>query len=71
MKWLTSPVAPASLLLAFVSTAHALIRFHCAQLVTERLDPLVTPGIVSPHLHQVIGGVRRFDFITAFSELPS
>ncbi|TFK17758.1 hypothetical protein FA15DRAFT_689917 [Coprinopsis marcescibilis] len=36
--------------------AQALIRFPCAQLVTERLDPLVTPGQVSPHVHQVIGG---------------
>ncbi|KAH6880307.1 hypothetical protein BKA70DRAFT_190458 [Coprinopsis sp. MPI-PUGE-AT-0042] len=38
------------------SGAHALIRFPCAQLVTERSDPLVTPGKVSPHVHQVIGG---------------
>lgn len=34
----------------------ALLRFPCSQLVTERLDPLVTPGQVSPHLHQIIGG---------------
>ncbi|TFK16953.1 hypothetical protein FA15DRAFT_606010 [Coprinopsis marcescibilis] len=38
--------------------ANALIRFPCSQLVTERLDPLVTPGQVSPHLHQIVGGVR-------------
>ncbi|KAF9529953.1 hypothetical protein CPB83DRAFT_925410 [Crepidotus variabilis] len=36
--------------------ARALIRFGCAQLVTERFDPLVTPGQVSPHVHQIIGG---------------
>lgn len=36
--------------------AHAMIRFGCSQLVTERFDPLVTPGQVSPHLHQIIGG---------------
>ncbi|KAF5341623.1 hypothetical protein D9611_002161 [Ephemerocybe angulata] len=41
--------------------AHALIRFPCSQLVTERSDPLVTPGIVSPHLHQVVGG-NAFNF---------
>ncbi|KAF9522948.1 hypothetical protein CPB83DRAFT_863689 [Crepidotus variabilis] len=35
---------------------HALIRFGCSQLVTERFDPLVTPGYVSPHLHQIVGG---------------
>ncbi|KAJ3532892.1 hypothetical protein NMY22_g7560 [Coprinellus aureogranulatus] len=32
------------------------LRFPCSQLVTERLDPLVTPGQVSPHLHQIVGG---------------
>ncbi|TEB24315.1 hypothetical protein FA13DRAFT_1766064 [Coprinellus micaceus] len=36
--------------------AHALLRFGCSQLVTQRFDPLVTPGIVSPHVHQIIGG---------------
>ncbi|KAF9522947.1 hypothetical protein CPB83DRAFT_863686 [Crepidotus variabilis] len=35
---------------------HGLIRFGCSQLVTERFDPLVTPGKVSPHVHQVVGG---------------
>jgi hypothetical protein len=47
-------------LAAFVAlvlpSANALIRFPCAQLVTERLDPLVDPGRVSAHVHQVIGG---------------
>ncbi|TFK18615.1 hypothetical protein FA15DRAFT_709696 [Coprinopsis marcescibilis] len=36
--------------------AQALLRFPCAQLVTQRFDPLVTPGQVSPHVHQIIGG---------------
>ncbi|KAF6751881.1 hypothetical protein DFP72DRAFT_467668 [Ephemerocybe angulata] len=36
--------------------ANALLRFACSQLVVERFDPLVTPGIVSPHLHQIVGG---------------
>ncbi|TEB22514.1 hypothetical protein FA13DRAFT_1734806 [Coprinellus micaceus] len=40
-----------------VPQSYALIRFPCSQLVTERFDPLVTPGIVSPHLHQIVGGV--------------
>jgi len=35
----------------------AMMRFHCSQLVVDRLDPLVTPGQVpSPHLHQIVGG---------------
>ncbi|KAI1344662.1 hypothetical protein F5Y15DRAFT_421829 [Xylariaceae sp. FL0016] len=37
--------------------ALALLRFSCSQLVVERLDPLVNPGVTgSPHLHQIIGG---------------
>jgi hypothetical protein len=40
--------------------ASALLRFPCAQLVIDRLDPLVTPGqSPSPHLHQILGGVRQ------------
>ncbi|VBB81187.1 Putative protein of unknown function [Podospora comata] len=39
------------------STASALLRFSCSQLVVERLDPLVNPGMApSPHLHQIVGG---------------
>jgi hypothetical protein len=37
--------------------ASALIRFGCAQLTVQRLDPLVNPDQnPSPHLHQIIGG---------------
>lgn len=33
------------------------LRFGCSQLVVERTDPLVTPGMLpSPHMHQVVGG---------------
>jgi hypothetical protein len=39
---------------------HALLRFSCSQLVIERLDPLVNPGVTgSPHLHQVYTYVVR------------
>ncbi|TEB22520.1 hypothetical protein FA13DRAFT_1695108, partial [Coprinellus micaceus] len=38
------------------SLVYGFIRIPCSQLVTERFDPLVTPGIVSPHVHQVVGG---------------
>lgn len=35
----------------------ALMRFECSQLVIERLDPLVQPGMLpSTHVHQVAGG---------------
>ncbi|TEB21926.1 hypothetical protein FA13DRAFT_1779023 [Coprinellus micaceus] len=40
----------------FIQAATATIRFGCSQLVTERFDPLVTPGQVAPHVHQIIGG---------------
>ncbi|KAI1818156.1 hypothetical protein GGS20DRAFT_574457 [Poronia punctata] len=34
-----------------------MLRFQCSQLVVERLDPLVNPGLLpSPHVHQIVGG---------------
>lgn len=46
--------------LVLFAPASALLRFPCAQLVIDRLDPLVTPGQApSPHLHQILGGVGR------------
>ena len=34
-----------------------MLRFSCSQLVIDRLDPLVNPGVIpSPHLHQIVGG---------------
>lgn len=54
MKW-NSAVAIA---LLAPSNVYALLRFPCAQLVIDRIDPLVNPGQApSPHLHQLIGGV--------------
>lgn len=54
MKW-NSAVAVA---LLAPSNVYALLRFPCAQLVIDRIDPLVNPGVApSPHLHQLIGGV--------------
>ena len=41
-----------------VMLTSALIRFPCSQLVVERLDPLVEPGVKpGAHLHQIVGGV--------------
>lgn len=46
--------------LALAAPTSALIRFSCSQLVVDRIDPLVNPGMApSPHLHQIIGGVSR------------
>ncbi|KAI0150802.1 hypothetical protein GGR57DRAFT_514065 [Xylariaceae sp. FL1272] len=34
-----------------------MLRFACSQLVVDRIDPLVNPGMqYSPHLHQLVGG---------------
>lgn len=34
-----------------------LLRFSCSQLVIERTDPLVNPGVnPSTHVHQIVGG---------------
>ncbi|KAK6866324.1 hypothetical protein PG995_002852 [Apiospora arundinis] len=34
-----------------------MLRFGCAQVVIDRLDPLVNPGTIpSPHVHQIVGG---------------
>lgn len=52
MKW----CALSYLTFSVVPQVSALLRFPCAQLVTQRLDPLVTPGIISPHVHQIVGG---------------
>ncbi|KAJ2999176.1 hypothetical protein NUW58_g83 [Xylaria curta] len=42
---------------ALITPGFGLLRFPCAQLVIDRLDPLVSPGqIPSPHLHQIVGG---------------
>ncbi|KAH8885441.1 hypothetical protein GQ53DRAFT_785485 [Thozetella sp. PMI_491] len=54
MYW-TSFLATAAIV-PLVSAATTL-RFSCSQLVVDRLDPLVNPGLApSPHLHQVVGG---------------
>jgi hypothetical protein len=49
-------------LLAVVLQAHhifaqGMLRFACSQLVVERTDPLVEPGVkYTAHLHQIVGG---------------
>jgi hypothetical protein len=66
MKW--SALAQLSLIAPF---AHALLRFPCSQLVTQRFDPLVTPGKISPHVHQIIGGNAFNLTMNANNDLPA
>lgn len=50
MKWL-------SIALGLAGPADAYLRFGCATLSVQRLDPIVEPGKVpSSHVHQIIGG---------------
>lgn len=52
---LTSIVAAA--LLARHAAAQNMLRFACSQLVVDRVDPIVNPGMqYTPHLHQIVGG---------------
>ncbi|KAF2469766.1 uncharacterized protein BDR25DRAFT_227470 [Lindgomyces ingoldianus] len=50
-----------------------MMRFACSQLVVERLDPLVNPGVVgTPHVHQIVGGNSfRADMKPVEYDLPS
>lgn len=44
-------------LLAQNAAAQNMLRFACSQLVVDRVDPLVDPGMIyTPHLHQIVGG---------------
>jgi hypothetical protein len=44
-------------LLAHGAAAQNMLRFACSQLVVDRVDPLVNPGVTyTPHLHQIVGG---------------
>lgn len=47
----------AAALLAQSVAGQNMLRFACSQLVVDRVDPLVNPGMLySPHLHQIVGG---------------
>lgn len=54
MQWATLIAAAA---FAQNAAAQNMLRFACSQLVVERTDPLVNPGMkYTPHLHQIVGG---------------
>jgi hypothetical protein len=49
------------LLFGLATFTNAMLRFQCSQLVRDRLDPLVHPGMApTPHIHQIVGGVCIF-----------
>ncbi|KAF2856697.1 hypothetical protein T440DRAFT_550043 [Plenodomus tracheiphilus IPT5] len=55
MKWAT--ILTTATALAQNAAAQNMLRFACSQLVVERTDPLVNPGMkYTPHLHQIVGG---------------
>ena len=52
----------------FATPTDAFFRMPCGQnIVTERIDPIVFPGIVSPHVHQVNGG-NGFGFTESYAD---
>ncbi|CAG8976668.1 hypothetical protein HYALB_00012060 [Hymenoscyphus albidus] len=54
MQWAT---ITAVALLAQNVASQNMLRFACSQLVVDRVDPLVNPGMkYTPHLHQIVGG---------------
>ncbi|KAH8728335.1 hypothetical protein GQ44DRAFT_737584 [Phaeosphaeriaceae sp. PMI808] len=49
--------APSHALMARQFASAAMMRFQCSQLVFDRIDPLVQPGLLpSTHMHQIVGG---------------
>lgn len=42
-------------LLALTSQTWAFFRLSCSAVSIERIDPIVNPGEVSPHLHSIAG----------------
>jgi len=71
MSWRWSLVAAAALLAQDAAAQNVkvgnLLRFACSQLVIERVDPIVNPGMSpSAHTHQVVGG-SSFNITVWFS----
>jgi hypothetical protein len=59
MQWAT--LVAAALFTQNVAAQGSMLRFACSQLVVERTDPLVNPGMkYTPHLHQIVGGMFKF-----------
>lgn len=47
------------------------LRFACSQLVIERTDPIVNPGVrPTPHMHQIVGGDSFNITVRDISHLP-
>ncbi|TKX24210.1 hypothetical protein C1H76_3573 [Elsinoe australis] len=65
MHFTTSAIGLAALLAA---PAQAFFRMGCgAPIVTERIDPIISPGQVSGHVHQVVGG-NGFGFTQDYAQ---
>jgi len=57
MQWATLAAAATALFAEHAAAQGNMLRFACSQLVVERTDPLVNPGMkFTPHLHQIVGG---------------
>lgn len=55
-RWLLG-LQSLSLLASVTAQYGASIKMSCSQLVLDRIDPIVNPGVIgTPHLHQIVGG---------------
>ena len=59
-----SAAATASLLSLLSAASAQLFTVNCASLTVQRGDPIIFPGVISPHVHSVVGG-------TAFQQTES
>lgn len=68
MQWALAAAA----LLAQQAAGQNMLRFACSQLVVDRVDPLVNPGMrYTPHLHQIVGGDSFNITMDETHDLPS
>ncbi|KAH6884763.1 hypothetical protein BKA70DRAFT_1468219, partial [Coprinopsis sp. MPI-PUGE-AT-0042] len=66
MVFLSSSLAT---LLILAGAANARLRFPCSQLVTQRVDPIVSPGNASAHVHQIVGGDLNVHYLSVQGRL--
>ncbi|KAI1465850.1 uncharacterized protein F4812DRAFT_437801 [Daldinia caldariorum] len=59
-----------AVLLACLQGAEAYWRMSCSLIQTGRLDPIVSPGVASAHVHKV-SGASNFGLVNTYDDLIS
>lgn len=44
--------------------SNAFWRMPCLEMALGRMDPIISPGIVSSHVHTVVGADSKFSLVT-------